>query len=293
MSVPDVESLTVRSFDGTGLDAHRFTGGDGVPVVLADAFGSNLAIWRSTIEELTTDREVVTWDHRGLFGSEPPATKRLDPAAQAQDALAVARSCGYERFHLVGWSSGGRIALQIAHDHPERVVSLSLVCAGYGHSLAALRRLELSALLPRIAGVAKYLSGPIHGLLRNFVARPEVAGLVRQSGMIAASADTTAFIGFLKGLADADARVLLETYEAVSGDPGAHLLREIVAPTLVIAGSNDQFTSRAVTTEIVAKIADARLEVYEDSSHYLPIEHTAHLAEDLRRFFKETEHPLR
>ena len=39
-----------------------------------------------------------------------------------------------------------------------------------------------------------------------------------------------------------------------SGDAAPQLLREIVAPTLVIAGEHDPFTSRAVTTEMLAKI---------------------------------------
>ncbi len=289
----EAEPKLVRSTDGTMIAVRVFGEGDGIPILLANAVGANLSIWWHVLEDLTQERRVITWDHRGMFESGPPATDRLDATAHTQDALAAIRSLKIERFHLLGWSSGGRIALQIAQEHPERVASLSLVCAGYGHALSALFRLELNALLPRFANIAKYIAGPLHAALRNFVARPEVAGLVRQSGAIGATADTQAFVGYLKGLADANPRRLLASYHAVSGDPAADLLSEIISPTLVIAGEHDQFTSRAVTTEILAKIPDAKLEIYEDATHYLPIEHPSKLAYDLAKFHKEIENSLK
>jgi pimeloyl-ACP methyl ester carboxylesterase len=283
---------TVRTFDGTSIAVLRIGEGDGLPLVVCNGLGANLAIWRAALADITSERPVVTWDHRGLFESGLPASDRLDAEAQSRDGLAAARHFGIERFHLVAWSSGGRIALQMAADHPERVAGLTLVCAGYGHSLGALLRLEFAPLLPRIAGITRIAAPVLHGMLRNFVARPEVAGLVRQSGMIGASADTSAFVEYLRGIAGLDARTLFESYHAISGDAAAHLLREIVAPTLVIAGEHDRFTSQHVTTEMVAKIPDARLEVYEDATHYLPIEFPGRLSHDLRRFFKEIENAL-
>jgi 3-oxoadipate enol-lactonase len=286
------EPQMVRSFDGTFIAARSFGEADRIPVLLCNAIGANLSIWEPSLAQLADSRRVVTWDHRGMFDSGLPASDRLDASAHVSDAIATVRALGIERFHVVAWSSGGRIALELAQEYPERVVSLGLVCAGYGHSLAGLLRLELASLLPRIAGIARFVALPLHGLLRSLLSRPEVAGLVRQSGMIGASADTAAFIGFLRGLSECDPRILLQSYHAVSGDPAPHLLREIVAPALVIAGEHDQFTTRTVTTEIVAKIADARLEVYEDSTHYLPIEQPDRLAYDLKRFFKEIENTL-
>lgn len=286
------EGDLTRSFDGTFIAGEILGNGDGIPLLVCNGIGANLSILGKTLERISNERPVIVWDTRGLFDSGLPASDRLDPAAHAQDAIAVAKHFEVERFHLAAWSSGGRIALQIAHDYPERVVSMGLVCAGYGHRLGALLRLEFASLLPRLAGIMRFAAGPITGVLRNFLARPEVAGLVRQSGMIGASADTGAFVEFLKGLSETDAHILFKTYEAVSGDPAANLLGEVVAPTLVIAGERDQFTSRSVTTEIVAKIADARLEVYEDATHYLPIEHPGRLAYDLQRFMKEIENTL-
>lgn len=291
MSWLPFDSVMVKSPDGTLIAGRKTGDGPGIPLLVANAVGANLAVWESTIAELSEERPVITWDLRGTFESGLPATG-VTASDHTMDALAVIKEFGIERFHLAAWSSGGRVALQIAGDHPERVVSLSMICAGYGHSLGALTRLEFAAVLPRLASIARVASGPIHGVLRNLVARPEVAGLVRQSGLIGGSADTGAFVEYLKGLASIDPRLLFQTYHAVSGDAAPTLLREVIAPTLVIAGESDQFTSKTVTTEMLAKIPDARLEVYEDSTHYLPLEHPGKLAYDLGRFFKEIENSI-
>lgn len=283
------EPQLIRSFDKTAITTHCLGDAGGVPILLCNAVGANLDLWDPVLDGLTEDRRLISWDMRGMFQSGPPCSDRLDAWAHAHDGIGAAKAWGAERFHVVAWSSGGRIALELATRFPERVVSLSLICAGYGHSLTSLLRLDLSALLPRVAGLTRYVAAPLHGLLRNLVRRPEVAGLVRQSGAIAGTADTQAFVAFLRGLADIDPRLLFETYHAVSGDAAPQLLAEVIAPTLVIAGEHDQFTSRAVTTEIVARIDDAKLEIYEDATHYLPIEHPAKLAHDLTRFFKEIE----
>jgi pimeloyl-ACP methyl ester carboxylesterase len=82
-------------------------------------------------------------------------------AEQAAQALALARQLGIEHAHVVGHSSGGSIALQLAHDAPEFVSSLALleavlpsVPAGRGAADA----LELHARGEARAAVACFLS---------------------------------------------------------------------------------------------------------------------------------------
>jgi len=246
-------------------------------------------MWWSILPQLTQERDVIMWDNRGLFDSGPPATDRLDAAAHADDALAALEAFGCDEAHVLAWSSGGRIAIELAWRDAERVISLALVCAGYGRSLGQLLRLELGALLPRAAGIAKYVSKPLQIGLRHVLERPEIRGLVRQSGLTSATADTGALVGLLRELADADPRILLASYEAVSGDPAPELLPAIGAPTLLIAGEHDQFTSIETTREMRRSIPDAELHVYEDATHYLPIEEPARLGSDLTRFFADVE----
>ena len=69
---------------------------------------------------------LVRYHRRGYAGSSPvPAPFSI--AQQAADCRALLRGLGIERAHVVGHSSGGAIALQLALDAPEVVHSLVLL----------------------------------------------------------------------------------------------------------------------------------------------------------------------
>ena len=284
------EPELVRSFDGTQLAARRMGEGDGTPLLVSNAVGASLAVWRRALIDIARERPIIAWDHRGLHESAPPNSDRIDPGAQAEDAMAVLDHFGVERFVAASWSNGTRIALEIAHRYPEAMAALTIVSGGYGHPLGrVVRHLEIASLLPTFAGIAKHFASFIEGPFRGLASRPEIAGLIRQSGLIGATADTSALVDLFRGMAACDTRTLLATYEAVAGDSAPELLGDVQAPTLIIVGERDPFTPRRVSEEMVRAIPGARLEVYERATHYVPIEYPAKLSDDLRAFWKDLD----
>ena len=289
-SIPTLahEPELVRSFDGTQLAARRMGGGDGIPLLVANGVGANLAVWRRALIDVARERPIVMWDHRGLYESGPPNSDRIDAGAQAEDAVAVLDHYGIDRFVMASWSNGARIALEIAHRYPESVVALTMVNGGYGHPFGrVIRHLEIASALPTLAGIAKHFASFIEGPFRGLASRPEIAGLIRQSGIIGATADTEALVELFRGMASCSTRSLLATYEAVAGDPAPELLADVQAPTLLVAGERDPFTPRRVSEQMVRSIPDARLEVYARATHYVPIEYPARLSDDLRSFWRD------
>jgi pimeloyl-ACP methyl ester carboxylesterase len=119
------------------------------------------------------------------------------------------------------------------------------------------------------------------------VTRPELAGIVRQSGLISADADIGALVELVEGVAACDLKILLTSYEAVVGDPAASLLQEIPMPVLLAAGDKDQFTSRRMLEEMEGSLPDVRRLEYRGATHFLPVEQPEALARDLRGFFAE------
>ena len=285
---PPTEVLS--SFDGTRLMTRRMGRPGRAPLVVVNAIGANLAPWRRVLVDLEREREIVTWDHRGLLDSGPPASPRLDPGAQAEDAVAVADHHGFERFVVASWSNGGRIALELASRYPERVRGLAVVCWGSGQSwLRALRRLDPWAVLPTIASVGKHLSPWLEGPFRTLASRPELAGLIRQSGIVAGTADTALLVELFRGLASCDLKTLLGSFEEVAGDAAPEVARDVDAPCLVVGGERDPFTSPDAVRELAGRLPRARVEMYARATHYLPMEYPARLSDDLRAFFREVE----
>lgn len=281
----DIEMID--SFDGTEIALHYMGEGDGLPLLVANAVGANLAPWRRALIDVVRERPVLTWDHRGLLDSGPPASQRNDARAQAEDALSALDHYGIDRFVVASWSNGTRIALQVAADHPDRVAGFVAVSGGYGNPLGRLLRLELGSAIPVVASIGKHFAGPLEAAFRKLVSRPELTGLIRQSGMVGATADTSALIDLLKGMAECDLKRLLATLDEVGGDSGAELLYLIQSPTLLITGDHDQFTSRAMIEEMHRAIPASRVITYEGATHYLPLEFPARLSHDLRTFLEE------
>ena len=290
MTAPELDHdpVLVSSFDSTKIAVRAMGLEEGPPVLVVNAVGANLAVWRRALVDIARTRPIVTWDHRGLHSSGPPESDRLDARAHAEDALAALDHLGHDEFAIVSWSNGSRIALEIAHRSPDRCRSLVLVNGGHGHALNRALRLEPASLLPIVASVAKYFAGPVGGALRRLVARPELAGLIRQSGMVGPTADTAALIELLRGIAECDQQVLLHTFQEVVGDSALELLSEITVPSLLIAGDRDQFVSRGLVEETARGLGGAPVIVYEGATHYLPIEFPTRLSDDLRDFLDQT-----
>jgi pimeloyl-ACP methyl ester carboxylesterase len=284
--IPEPDIQLVRSSDGTFIAGRSLGGGKELPLLLANAVGADLTLWRHALVDLVRERTCLTWDHRGLFESGAPAAGRVEPAAHAEDAEAVLDDNDVDRCVVLGWSNGARIALEIAARQPERVAAAVLVCGGPGQSLdRLLRHLELGALLPPAAGLARRVAPLLQIPFRALVARPELAGVVRQTGLLGPTADGAAFVEFLRALASCDLAPLLASYEALTGGAGEDPTGSVSSPLLVIAGGRDPIAPPSLLREMQAAKPSIEMEVYEDAGHFLPIEHPVRLSDDLRRFF--------
>jgi pyruvate dehydrogenase E2 component (dihydrolipoamide acetyltransferase) len=106
--------------------------GEAAPIVLVHGFGADLNAWMFNQPVLAERRRVVAIDLPGHGGSvkQVGAGDAETFAAAVSDALAA---LGIGRFHLVGHSMGGAVALMLAGQMPERVASLTLLApAGLG-----------------------------------------------------------------------------------------------------------------------------------------------------------------
>lgn len=112
---------------GISLDVH----GAGDPVLMLMGFGMRGLVWRPQVADLQHHYLVATYDNRGLGGSAPPSGP-FTLVDMARDALEVADTLGWERFHAIGVSMGGMVAQELAIRHPERLRSLSLIATQPG-----------------------------------------------------------------------------------------------------------------------------------------------------------------
>ncbi|MBX3194433.1 MAG: alpha/beta fold hydrolase [Microbacteriaceae bacterium] len=101
--------------------------GDGTPVVFVHGNVSSSLFYQPTMLALPTGVRALAIDLRGFGDSE---TKPVDATRGlrdfSDDVVSVLDALGLDRVHLVGWSMGGGVVMQLALDHPERVATLTL-----------------------------------------------------------------------------------------------------------------------------------------------------------------------
>jgi pimeloyl-ACP methyl ester carboxylesterase len=101
-------------------------------MLLVRLFPYNMGLWDKIWNELAENFTVATFNLR-----VPDIDAETDPRAVfhaiAADCVTMAKTLGHERFHIFGWHGGAQVALRLAIDFPERVISCTLQGAIYEH----------------------------------------------------------------------------------------------------------------------------------------------------------------
>ena len=99
--------------------------GDGPPVVLVPGLGSDTRLFVNVVPVLATLHQVIVIDPRGGGQSDKPRGG-YSIEQMAEDVAGLFATLGIVRADVVGYSMGGKIALQLAASHPELVDHLVL-----------------------------------------------------------------------------------------------------------------------------------------------------------------------
>lgn len=129
-NVGTVWNEDVEATGGVHLHLRRWDGA-GHPFLLVHGLASNARLWDGVAEALAASgHPVAAVDQRGHGRSQKPDTG-YDLVTCAADLACVIEQLGWQQPVVAGQSWGGNVALQLAHDRPERVHSLALVDGGW------------------------------------------------------------------------------------------------------------------------------------------------------------------
>ena len=104
------------------------TGGTGPTVILLHPATGSDRIWVYQQPVFAkAGYRVIAWSRRGH--AESDFVSDSQPGTATGDLHALAQRLGLTRFHLLGCAAGGGIAIDYALSHPDRLLSLTIVCA--------------------------------------------------------------------------------------------------------------------------------------------------------------------
>jgi pimeloyl-ACP methyl ester carboxylesterase len=232
--------------------------GDEPTLVLIHGLMSSAAEWARNIDALAQTHRVFAIDLVG-FGFSTRITERCYSLRYfAQSVLEFLDAQGIARASLVGHSLGGGIALQIAHDAPERVDRMVLIAPGvYVFDLVRLVHLVLRVpFIPR-ALACRVLSNPqMHASsLRNALGDPSRL----DRGAVTARERAAR----VKGTVDA---LLAMACSPHASDP-LEGLNGVTAPTLILWGDRDYILPLQHGERLLRELPDARLMVLKGAGH--------------------------
>ncbi|WP_253907954.1 alpha/beta hydrolase [Arthrobacter sp. H20] len=192
-------------------------------------------------------------------------------AEQADDAAAVLDALGIRQALVLGSSSGGYIAQQLAVSQPQRVAALVLA----GSPLTLRGR-------PEFADDVDRLSDPIDsGWVRNSLAWFPLQRAVPQWFVEDRVADGVGM----------PARVWKLTLDGFCRAIPPTEVGTIPVPTLVLWGAHDGLVPRRYMETLAARIPRSVLTVYPDVGHLVLWEDPARVATDASSFFRSLDQP--
>lgn len=164
-----------------------------------------------------------------------------------------------DRVHVVGWSSGGGVALEMAHQFPHRVASITL--------LASVGAQETEGSGSYFFEHVKYAVG-----LVGLGVGPE---LIPHFGYLGSFKER---VGWLKAFWDSDQREL------------TRIMSTIETPTLILHGRDDPLVAASGAEKHHEMMPTSRL-VMLDASHFLPFMQAQETAGYLNEFFERHDEP--
>lgn len=272
------KNVDVPMFERPEISINYEISGSGPRVLFFNGSGATLKSTALLIGALAKTCTVLAHDQRGLGETSVPDGP-YTMAQFAEDGAALLDHVGWDTCAVVGISFGGMVAQEFAVSYPQRVEKLVLLCTSAGGEAGSSYPLhELGALTPEERAARITVLTDNRFTPEWLEAHPDDAAMVRmrnEQAAIPKSKET------LKGEAlQLGARI---------GHDVTDRLHRVTAPVFVTAGRFDGIAPVANSEEIVKRLPDASMAVYEGGHLFTAQDRRA--IEDIRTFLTTGKRP--
>jgi pimeloyl-ACP methyl ester carboxylesterase len=261
--IPDREGFVAG--DGHRIHYEYFGRGVREAICLLNGLAMHTKAWYGFLPRLLPDLDVILYDYPGQGTSSADDVPYRIPRLAAYLSL-IADELGIHRFHLMGISYGGFVALDFARQFQARLHTMTLSGILLSHEVLFQMYQDLSLRFYRAGPEAfelytHYMYEKIFGEAFVRVFRDQLEPMRAK------------FHDRYKDRAHALIR-LTEAQDPFFGDLDANLpgYRAIRTPTLVMAGAQDRAIPPWVQEKLADVLPNARFDLVEDSGHVVYLE---------------------
>ena len=251
--------VDARSANGLAYDLI----GEGPLVVLIHGTNLDRRMWDAEAEWLREHVRVLRYDLRGQGDSDFPT----DSYSNHDDLIALLGELGGHDVTLLGLSAGVQVAIDVALTAPQLVARLVLVS-------------------PSIAG---YVPAEMPAFLAELTASLRAGDFDQANEVLLASSLMSVppeHAAQVRAMVEDNDRLWTIPYSLVEqpSQPALDRLEDIEAPTLVLAGGNDEEAIRAQGVLLERRVADARRVTIPAGGHLLNLTSPAAFQEAVTEF---------
>jgi pimeloyl-ACP methyl ester carboxylesterase/putative sterol carrier protein len=277
---PRPGDLRVVDIDAGGVRLACYEAGAGEPLVLLHGLGGSKITWLPVLSALAPGHRLLAPDLPGHGDSEKPRAPDFSARYYAGVVTALMDERDVAAATVVGNSMGGRVALEMARLHPDRVHAVALLAP----ALPGLRWRRLMGFMRLIpSGV-----GAIPLPLRRQWTEVAVRRLFADVRTLPPHAVEAAAEEFLRIYADPAARLAFfaTLRQIVTERPGPFFkaMRKVRQPALVVFGDTDRLVPAKLGVGLASHLPDADLRVLRRVGHVPQFEATEQTLDLLTAF---------
>jgi pimeloyl-ACP methyl ester carboxylesterase len=244
--------------------------GGGIPLVLVHGLGDRDESWAPMLKRLKrAGFHVYAPDLLGYGRSPKPADGDYSMEGEAKFVYDFMQALGLQRTHLGGWSMGGWVAMNVAHDHPEMIDRVVLFDSA---GLKFVPKWPANVFEPQTPEDAQRLYSllePDAKPLSQSVLRDSVRHLAEERWVV-------------------DKNMHAMTTSQTFADS---LLPTLPEPLLIVWGSRDELLPLAMGQQMHALAPKSELDIVEGCGHLAPGLCAARVAPAVADFLKSNPAP--
>jgi len=249
-----------KNIEINGIKTFTRIAGQGSPFLILHGWGASTESWKKVQKKLSEKFQVFVLDFPGFGRSDLPPVA-WDVQDYVRFVLDFAKEMGLEKFCLLGHSFGGRVAIKLAAQFPQKIEKLILVDTA-GVKVKKTFTKKLLVFLAPFSGVFRVIPGFQIGrkVFYKFILRKT---------------------DYLKATG-----VMKETFKKVIDEDITPFFGKITVPTFIVWGEKDKITPLRDAYLMKAKIRDSELKIF-DCGHCPHYEAPNLLAKTILDFVKK------
>jgi len=283
------ETGTFKSFDGVKIAYYVIGNKKGIPVVLSNGLGGNIAAWMPLIKALKDEYLFITWDYRGLYKSDvPDDLHTLAVSYQIMDLKILLQKLHIKKAVFTGWSMGVQINFEFYKKHPEMFYGITVLSGSSGYPFDESKGINGDTLKILVL-LIKHLGALDSFIVKKVTALPFFFNLMKLIGLVSKSCSEKIFMDILKDFRNLDFSVYFSALFKLSEHSAEDVLPKIACPTLIVVGKKDLFTPLHVAQRMHKKIKHSELLVLPEATHYAMAEYPDRIIKSFTEFMNKNK----